>query len=345
LAISASAESREIKIGVLSGLNGAAAKWSKYQNMGMQLAQEEFNAKGWNVKLVIEDSETTASKAITAFNKLIAFDKVQAVVADDFGFVITPLLPLAKQKKKLLVTTGIPNQNFCKSGEGYFYSMSSQFDFAVEAYEQFFIQHPEVKKIALVVFDDPEWGNEYRKIWMMLANKYNIEVVDTFLNNEWKPDFKSALTKILAKKPDAILHAHEPESFVKAISQFNYKGSVVVANNVYEMLTEASQVRKELTNIFVVAPLVPDDFNKRFKERFSVDAILDAYSGYEALKVTLLAFEKNYNNPEQAIKSISYQGVAGPVGFPGSSCAGNQAKFGLFRFDAKGQSQLVLPNN
>ena len=52
------AETTTLKIGVLSGLSGAAARWNRYQNMGITLAQEELRAEGFEINLIFEDSQT-----------------------------------------------------------------------------------------------------------------------------------------------------------------------------------------------------------------------------------------------------------------------------------------------
>ena len=47
-----------LRIGVVLGLSGPAAYWSEYQYKGMQLAVSEAQAKGVDVKLLLEDSKT-----------------------------------------------------------------------------------------------------------------------------------------------------------------------------------------------------------------------------------------------------------------------------------------------
>ena len=42
----AQADPIKLRVGVISGLTGAAAKWCTFQNMGMQLAQEELQHEG-----------------------------------------------------------------------------------------------------------------------------------------------------------------------------------------------------------------------------------------------------------------------------------------------------------
>lgn len=326
------AQAESPKIGVLSGLSGAAAKWNRYQNMGITLAQEELRTQGFPITLVFEDSKTEAPRAISAFNKLLDFDKVDAILANDFGFVIAPLLPLVQQKKVFMLAISLPHERYCNQARGYLFSGSSQFVLSRDAFDTFYAVHPNIKRIGIIAFDDPEWGNTYRSIWRELAGKHGATIVDEFVTGELTPDFKTALARMLPKEPEAIFIAHEPESFFKAARQLRYSGHVITANNVFEMLADGSNARPELDGVYVVDPVISSEFSQKFKKRFGLDPILEAYSGYEALHALAKAFQADPKNAAQGMRSVAYEGVAGPIDYTGQSCAGNQARWGLFQF-------------
>lgn len=320
------------KVGVISGMSGAAAKWNRFQNMGVELAKEELGAEGYPIDLIYEDSATEAPKAIAAFNKLVQFNKVDAILADDFGFVIAPLLPLLERSKTFLVALSLPHDRYCKQGRGYFYSGTSQFTKTKAAFEKFYELNPSVKKVALVIYDDPEWGNTYRDIWKAIAAERSVEVVDEFLSAEFTPDFKSALTKILAKKPDAVFVAHEPQSFLKALRQLNYQGLVVSANNVFEVLADTETLPALLEGVYVVDPKISSEFRDKFRARFKQYPILEAYAGYEGLRSIAAALKANPEKPQVGMREVTYPGVAGQIDYSVESCAGNHSSWALYRF-------------
>jgi len=326
-----SAQSHPVRVGVLSGLTGAAAKWGRFQNMGIVLAKEELQSEGYPIEVIFEDSQTQSPRAIAAYNKLFDFNKVDAILADDFGFVIAPLLPRLRQQKRFLVALSLPHDKYCAAAPGYFYSITSQFSLSRAAFEEFFLLHPELKRAAIIAFDDPEWGQSYRDIWTFLAKRHQVDIVDTFYNSEWSPDYKSALTKILSKKPQAIFIAHESEGFFKARSQLGFDGYIVSANNIFEMLADSTVQRPEIEGVFVVEPLVSREFRVKFEKRFGRAPILEAYAGYEGLRAMSRAFKKDPMAPQLAMRTLKYQGVAGPIDFTGASCAGNLAEWGLFQ--------------
>lgn len=138
---------------------------------------------------------------------------------------------------------GIASEKYCELAPRSLFSVASQVPNSRAAHDRFFELHPEVTRIGLVVFDDPEWGTAYMAIWRDIAAKRGITIVDTFLNNEWQPDFKTALTRMISKNPDAILFAHEPEGMMKAAHQLRFDKPILAANNVLEMLADKEESR------------------------------------------------------------------------------------------------------
>jgi len=298
-------KTKHLKIGVLSGLSGAAAKWNRFQNMGITLAKEDLRSKGWEIDLVFEDSKSLGAQAVAAFDKLIDLDRVDAIIADDFGFIVAPLVPRLGQRKKLLVAISLPHDRYCSESSGYFFSLSSQFTHSRKAFERFFEVQPNVKRIALIAFDDPEWGGPHLELWQELAKQRGIEVVDIFKSGDLLPDYRSALTRSLSKRPDAIFIAHEPETFFKAKAQLRYAGFVVSANNILEMLADSPAPRTELEGVYVADIGITPDFRSRFVARFGVEPILEAYAGYESLLAVTKAYENNPTEPQLGMKKIN----------------------------------------
>lgn len=325
-----------IKIGVITGLSGLATKWDHYQNNGIRLAQEELNALGNPVEIVFEDSQTTGSKAVTAFNKLVDIDKVDAVFADDFGFAVAPVIPIAQRRKKLFVANSLSQDEYCNQSKGYFFSLASQFMYLPEAYDQFFAKHPEIKRAAIFAFDDPEWGHSYQRIWTDLAKKHGVTITDSFVLFEATPDFRTILAKALKKRPDLIFLAHEPIPFSKAVAGAGFTGPILAANNYLEVLDGNENVGDVIKQVVIADPVVSPEFKKAYEARFKEPAILEAYTGYEGIKVIARALKENRSHPEVAIRGLKYEGVGGLIDFTTPSCAGNFTKWGLFKIENRG---------
>ncbi|MCC6933748.1 MAG: ABC transporter substrate-binding protein [Deltaproteobacteria bacterium] len=329
-------EELNLKVGVISGLTGMASKWNYYQNKGVELAVEDLAKQGVRINLVFEDSKSIGSQAVLAFNKLTNLDKVDAVVIDDFGFVAEPLLPMAGQQKKLLLLTSLPSKSSWPSAKGYAYSVATQTKYAADAYEEYFKAHPEIKKAAMFVFDDTQWGFVYKTIWQSLAAKYNVEIVSVFESNEGTPDFRSAIAKAMGKKVDLMLLAHEPITFSKMVAAAGYKGPILAANNFLEVFAAKEDLGSLFDGVYIADPEISAEFSQKYRDRFKEPPILEAYVGYEAIRVLSEAFKNNRTNPELGMKSVHYKGLAGEIDFTSGGTFGNQTRFGLFKLKDRG---------
>jgi ABC-type branched-subunit amino acid transport system substrate-binding protein len=317
----------------VSGLTGIAAKWNHFQNNGIRLAQEEYNSAGTPVEVIFEDSQSVGAKSISAFNKLIELDRVDGVIGADFGFAVAPLIPLANRRAKLLVTLSLPQDTYCEKSKGYFFSLASQFKLSRPTFEAYFAKHPEIKRAAMFIFDDPEWGASYQAIWSEVAAKAGVTIVDTFLSNEPNPDFRSIVVRSLAKKPDLLMLAHEPITFSKAVAASGYRGPILSANNYLEVLAGHEDVGEISRHVTIADPIVRDDFANAYRARFHEPPLLEAYSGYEAVRVVVKALLADRDHPHTALRALRYQGVAGEIDFTGPSCAGNHTRWGLFQIE------------
>ena len=74
--------SEHIKIGVITDLTGPAAYWGESTREGALLAINEMKKDGANIEVLFEDYQLDASKAVSAAQKLVNFDNVDAIYAE-----------------------------------------------------------------------------------------------------------------------------------------------------------------------------------------------------------------------------------------------------------------------
>ncbi|RIL10422.1 MAG: hypothetical protein DCC75_04395 [Proteobacteria bacterium] len=322
--------SAELKVGVILGLTGPAAKWGKFQRLGIELAAKEIKSSGAPLNVIFEDSASEPSKAVTAFRKLVSVDHVSAVIGDIFAYITEPLIPLADQEKVLLVSPATP-ASMCARTSGFFFSTATQVPDAARGFEVFLERNSAVRRLALIYFDDPGWGGQYHKNWLELASKRSLQVTDRVGISDFRPDFKALLPKMLAKQPDAFFVAHEPETFISAARALGYKGKIVFANNIQEVLVDSSFDRALLEGVYFVDTLAGPEFMEEFMKLYDSEPILESYNGYEALRALFKAWQLNPADPRKAFSGLNYQGASGPLDFS-QSCAGNRSVWHLKQF-------------
>lgn len=292
---------------------------------GVELAAEE--SKG--VKLIWEDSGTSPAKAITAFRKLTEQDGVRVIIGDVFSFVTEPLIPLAESKGVLLVTPALP-ESFCRGDK--FFTTASQIPRSKEAFERYFDLKPEVKKISLINFGDPGWGQAYRTIWETIARERGLEIVSSFENLEFSIDLLSQIGVLLEKKPQAVLIAHNPHTTLKALRHYKFQGEIIFVNQLLEPFLDPNFNRAVAEGVYLVDTSATPEFNESFRRRFGAEPYLEAYTGYETLRAVVKA-------RGLSLKGLKYRGVSGEMDFS-DSCAGNKANWLLKRIE-DGRPELV----
>lgn len=183
--------------------------------MGIELAAEDLQKEGHKVDVLFEDSQSKPKQSLSIFKKFAAVDRVNGILGDTFSLITEPLIPLADREKKLLVSPSASHL-LCATKSKYFFTTVSQVARSADGYGYFLDRHPEVKKVALVYFQDPGWGYQYRDAWRKVLSERRIEVSGEFETAEFAPDFKTPLVKLLRDKPDAFFVAHDPTTFVPA---------------------------------------------------------------------------------------------------------------------------------
>ena len=302
---------REFKLGVILGFSGPASFWSDYQRMGIELALEELQREGEPIKVIWEDSKSTPVGAVSAFRKLADADRVAVVVGDIFGFVTQSLVPLAVQTKIPIVTPALP-KSACHAGSGFVFTLASQISESFDAFRKM-LRKLSVAKVALVTFDDPDWGHLYREVWLRVCKELQITVTDDVVVPEMTPDFKAIFPKIVANRPDAILFAHEPLSARKALQGTGFKGHFISANAVLEVLASETADKRLVDGVYLVDPIMRADFVARFEKRFGKYPILEAHASYEAIRVVAAARRMGDLDLQQALLRVKSEGVAGAL--------------------------------
>lgn len=313
--LAGSGQAKELKIGVIFGLTGEAAWWSQAMKRGLEMAAAESP----EVKLIWEDSGSSPAKAVTAFRKLTEQDGVKIVIGDVFSFVTEPLIPLAEAKGVLLVTPALP-ESFCRGGDKFF-TTASQIPRSRTAFERYFQLNSGVKKISLINFGDPGWGQAYRRIWEEIATDRGLEIVSTIENLEFSADLLSQIGVLLEKKPQAVLIAHNPLTTLKALRHYRYAGDIIFVNQLMEPFLDRNFGRAIAEGVYVVDTEATAEFNDRFRKRFETEPWLEAYTGYETLRAII-------RSDGTSLKGVRYQGVSGQIDFS-QSCSGNKAKWWL----------------
>jgi branched-chain amino acid transport system substrate-binding protein len=316
-----------VKVGAIYGFTGFANVWSAQAKRGIELARDEINQTGGingrSLEVLFEDSGTTARGAVTAFNKLVKIDRVEAVVGDIISFVTLPLVPLAHTHRVVLVTPSIFDTDLPANSD-YFFSTCPRTESMAAPVEQFFSEHREVKSVAIICADNT-WGRTYLEVWRAVAKKHGIALVDENCISDYSSDMRAEVLRAKSKQPDALIVAFGVDRALKRMKEVHFSPRVLTTSDLAEAIHARGLPASEAEGVYFADWMATESFQKRFRERFKDVPIMAPQNSYEAIKTLAHAMRTNEGDLQRAIQSLHYMGDTGPVDYRGTR-AGNRAQ-------------------
>ncbi|MRS05982.1 branched-chain amino acid ABC transporter substrate-binding protein, partial [bacterium] len=112
-----------LKIGVLAPLSGPVPTFGVSTKNGIQMAFEEWNAKGGilggrKIEAIVEDSQCTPDPAVNAANKLIDTDKVQFIIGEVCSKATIPVTEITQEKGIVQISSTSTNPTVTLKADG-----------------------------------------------------------------------------------------------------------------------------------------------------------------------------------------------------------------------------------
>ncbi len=305
---------KEIKIGGIGPVTGEAATYGVSTKQGIELAFEEWNAKGGvlgkQVKLVFADDKGDPAEGATVYTKLIQQDKVVAIIGTVMSKVTLAGAPIAQAAKIPMITPTSTNEKVTQIGD-YIYRACYIDSFQGNVGAKFAFEDLKAKT-AGIIFDV---GNDYSK---GLAENFK-KTFESFggkvAANEGHPsgatDFKAQLTKIVQAKPD-VLYVSDYYSDValiaKQVRELGYKGPMVGGDGwdspELVKIGGAAVENGFFTNHYSAADSRPvvQDFVKKFTAKHGAAPDALATLAYDATYIMLDAIKRAGKTDGAAIR-------------------------------------------
>ena len=311
-----------ITIGAVISLTGPAAQFGEYTKKGMELAVKEINDKGGMdgrpVKVVYEDDATDPKTAVSAFNKLLSVNKVQAVIGGLWDFVAQPLLPLALSNKITFIT---PSQFRIEGGfefNNYSFTMMTDFNKVIRTTTSL-LQKPEVKKIAVVHFKST-FGTEIAKTVTQVAKELSKEaVIDESYGSIDDNDFKTTVLKLKQQKVDTVfldMVDADTFNFLKRAKELDFRAKLITYVGSYDALTKDNEYLLEGVTI-INWDVASAQFVEKFQQTYGITPAKSANRAYDAVYMLAEAIAKSEKTEDVAsyISSHDFSTVNGKIQF------------------------------
>lgn len=200
-------EGSTIRIGQFASLSGKEATFGVSSDEGTKLAVEELNAAGGllgkKVELITEDNLSKQGESATVVNKLIAKDKVVAVLGEVASSRSLEAAPVCQDAKIPMISPSSTNPKVTETGD-YIFRVCFIDPFQGTVMANFALQTLKAKRVAVFTDVKSDYSKGLAKYFKEGFTKGGGEIVSESSFNGGDKDFKAQLTSIKSANPEAV---------------------------------------------------------------------------------------------------------------------------------------------
>jgi len=196
----------EYRIGAVLAQTDRGATYGKRALNGMLLATDEVNRRdffrGHALRLIVEDSQSKATQALSAFQKLIDQDHVPVAVGFVLSDEVLSCAPVADRRKVVLFSTAAGSDKIKDAGDYVFRNRESA-ALQAEAIASACVKRFGIRQVG-VLHSNSANGISYRDAFVSAAQRLGATIVGTVAYNEGKTDYRAEIQQIRAMGPAGV---------------------------------------------------------------------------------------------------------------------------------------------
>lgn len=336
-----------IKIGVVYALTGIASSWTEFGRNAANMAAEEINSSGGvngrPIELIYEDSQTNPAKSVSAFQKLVTIDKVDAIIGDVWAFITNPLIPLSTQNKIVVISPTVMDASVEKPGGDYFFTLGHTMGGIENSVRNFFDLNPQAKTAGLICWGVDAWGLAFTDVYERIAKEKGVEIIVKTCTTDFSPNYRNEAAKIKAAKPDVVLVNGVGGLAVNSLRTFGVMTPIIADSNTIDGFENQGSVSLEqLKDVYVIDWHPNKKFADSFQNKYGAYPILESQNSYEAVRSIAEALKNNPKDILAGLKEVKYTSVEGVIDFTtGTNINPNKTEAKLYKVIGKGNYEEI----
>jgi branched-chain amino acid transport system substrate-binding protein len=314
----------EIKVGVYASLSGGQASYGISQGNAILLGAEEINAAGGvlgkPIKIVMDDDRSMPGESATIVRKLIANDKVCAVLGEFASSRSLEGGPICQENKIPMISPGSTNPKVTEIGD-YIFRTCFLDSFQGEVMARFALSKG-YKRAAILTDEKQDYSKGLAQYFKENFTKNGGEIVKEQSYSSGDKDFRAQLTSIKVTKPDVIFipgYYNEVALIGKQARQFGLKVPMLGGDG-WEGNSLLQIAGKSLDGCFFSTHFSADNqdpavqsFVAKYKAKYGSTPDCQAAMGFDTVKLLAQAITKAGSTDPKAIRDA----VAATKDFPG----------------------------
>jgi len=284
-----------VSIGVIYPMSGPNAFVAEEMLNGLQIAIDKHNetsAGAPEIKLLIEDDQSTANTGVSAFQKLVDRDQVSAIVGPFNSDVAAAVAPLAETEGVPLIATGATATHLIEADRKTFYRANSGNGLQAVLTMQYVTEELGWERVGFI-YQETDWGEDLRNISRTELEERGGTVAFDIAYPPGTTNFMTTATKIGGQDYDGIVVAAlggEAAPLVRQLTQAGVEAERIAGYSIDpdQMLENAGA--EAIAGMYMSTPF--DPWNDEFTNEVS-KAFIEEYEGRHNSKPTLYAAQGN----------------------------------------------------
>ncbi len=196
----------EIKIGSILTLSGQAAPYGQSAKNAIEMGINEINENNLignkKISIIYEDDQLDPKTGVNAFRKLVDIDHVKVVIGPLTSSVALAIVPIANEKKVVLLSPSASSPNLSQAGAYFFRNVASD-EFETKIMAQYAFDSMHITKVGMIYINN-DFGLGYKIFFEKFFNLKGGQLVRAESYEQGQSDFRSQLSKLKSSKVEAI---------------------------------------------------------------------------------------------------------------------------------------------
>ena len=279
------------------------------------------------IEIFYEDSQCGPVQGVSAAQKLINVNQVDAIVGAVRSSVTLAIAPIIEQNQVVLISPASTSPKITNAGD-YIFRVVPSDALRGKIFAEYIRNDVNLEKVTiLAINNEAGLGNKdsFQKRFEELGGK----IILTELYEQKAKDVKTQLIKINNKNPQAIVVVSYPEDSILVLKQVKELGISVPLYFQTEALDNISVIKAAGDTAEEVVYILPaessgnvvEKFKESFKNKFNKEPALYAAEGCDAFNLLIESIKKCGENfdpicfKNKLYKIENYQGASGIITF------------------------------
>jgi branched-subunit amino acid ABC-type transport system permease component/ABC-type branched-subunit amino acid transport system substrate-binding protein len=322
-----------VRVGVVTSLTGAEAKFGQAQRYGYQMALEEINSAGGvlgrPIELLYQDDTSKDEVAMTAVDKLTEDPEIAAIIGAYKSSATFPASAVANRYRvPMLVPSAITDEITRQGYEWIFRVCASASDYG-RAMVEFLTRAAKAGTLA-VVYENTQFGSSVARAALEQAPRAGIQIVAFEAYDPGGTDFTPLLTRVKSAAPEAVLfvsYLADATLLMRQAKEIDLNPKAFTAGGAGFSLPDFLKGAGETAEYTIsVTQWTPDakwtgsrEWSEAFRARFNYEPSYHSVQSYVSLKILVAAISRAGSTDRTAIRDALREtrmdSIFGPISF------------------------------